>query len=445
MKHKKVGYKLKRSLGLFELSLYGIGIILGAGIYALIGVGAGIAGNAIWLSFLIAAIIAAFTGLSYAELSSMYPKEAAEYNYTKNAFALRPLSFIIGWMMVVSSIVGAATVAFGFAGYFSHIFGGNIALIASVLVILLSVISCRGIKDSSNFNVVSTITEVSGLLIVVVVGIMFFSSSGLTIGLFETPNNAGISAILSATAIIFFAYMGFEDIVNVSEEAKNARRIVPKALIISIAASTILYILVSFSAINIMGWEKLSASKAPLTETVSSVVPYSDALFSFIALFATANTCLILLIVGSRILYGMSSDSSLPKLFSVVCKRGTPHYSIIFIGIISLAAISIGNIKSVALITDLNIFLIYFIVNASLIALRYKKPDAHRAFKTPFNIGRFPVLALFGLISSLFMLFYFEKEVIAIEIAVIMAGFALYMAFKQNGIQAKRAQQKQEF
>ncbi|MBI2579131.1 MAG: amino acid permease [Candidatus Aenigmarchaeota archaeon] len=429
MKNKKGHYKLKRSLGLLELSLYGIGIILGAGIYALIGVGAGIAGNALWISFVVAAMIAAFTGLSYAELSSIYPKEAAEYNYTKNAFNRKYLSFSVGWLMVVASVVAAVTVAFGFAGYFTHMFGGNVTIVAAALVLVLSAINYIGIKESSAFNIVSTIIESAGLLIVIFVGLLFFGSNGVSVDLFETPGSAGIPAILSATALIFFAYLGFEDIVNVSEETKNAKKIVPKALLIAIVVSTVLYILVALSAVNILGWERLAASKAPLTEAVSSVIPNSDFMFSLIALFATANTALILLIVGSRILYGMSSDRSMPEMFSVIGKRGTPYFSVAAVALASMAVTSVGNIKAVASITDITLFIIYFAVNASLIALRYKQPNAKRTFRTPLNIGKFPVLAFLGLLSSLFMLFYFEKDLIVIEIALILAGFVLYKAF----------------
>ncbi len=432
MKNKTGRYKLKRALGLFELSLYGIGIILGAGIYALIGVGAGIAGNAIWLSFVIAAVIAAFTGLSYAELSSMYPKEAAEYNYTKNAFNKPYLSFNIGWLMFIASVVASVTVAFGFAGYFVHAIGGDVTTVAALLIIILSVINYVGIKESSTFNIVSTIIETSGLLIVIAVGVLFFASRGIAVDVFETPNGAGIPAILSATALIFFAYLGFEDIVNVSEETKNAKKFVPKALVISIIVSTLLYILVSFSVVNILGWQKLSASNAPLTEAVSSVIPNSDFIFSLIALFATANTSLILLIVGSRILYGMSSDDSMPKMFSVVGKRGTPYFSVIAVAIAALVITLLGNIKTVAMITDITLFLIYFAVNASLIALRYRKPDLKRSFKTPINIGKFSVLAFLGLLSSLFMLFYFEKEIIVIEAATVLAGLVLYMILRKK-------------
>ncbi|MBI4020258.1 MAG: amino acid permease, partial [Candidatus Aenigmarchaeota archaeon] len=369
MKNKSGRYRLKRSLGLFELSLYGIGIILGAGIYALIGVGAGVAGNAVWLSFIFAAIIAAFTGLSYAELSSMYPKTAAEYNYTKNAFQKRSLSFIIGWLMVIASVVAGVTVALGFAGYFTHIFGGSVPVVAAVLVLLLSVVNYIGIKESARFNIISTLIETAGLLVVIAVGLFVFYSSGVRVDLLETPpGSAGLATVFSAVAVIFFAYLGFEDIVNASEETKNARRIVPKALVISIAISTALYILVSLSAVNILGWERLSSSSAPLTQAVSAVIPNTDFLFSLIALFATANTALILFIVGSRVLYGMSSDSSLPKAFSVVGRRGTPYFSVLAVALAAVILALSGNIKTVALVTDISLFVIYFAVNASLIA-----------------------------------------------------------------------------
>ncbi|MBI4175775.1 MAG: amino acid permease [Candidatus Aenigmarchaeota archaeon] len=432
MKNKTGHYKLKRSLGLFELTLYGIGIILGAGIYALIGVGAGVAGNAVWISFVFAAIIAAFTGLSYAELSSMYPKTAAEYNYTKNAFKKRSLAFVVGWLMTIASIVAAVTVAFGFAGYFTHIFGGSITLVAVALVMVLSMLNYIGIKVSARFNILSTLIETAGLLIVIAVGMLVFSSSGITVDLFETPGNAGITSMLAATAIIFFAYLGFEDIVNASEETKNARKVVPKALVISIIISTILYILVAVSAVNLVGWERLSESKAPLTEAVSSVMPNSDFLFSLIALFATANTSLILLIVGSRILYGMSSDRAMPRAFSIVGRRGTPYFAVAAVAIVSVLITLAGNIKTAATITDISLFVVYIAVNASLIALRYREPGAKRAFRVPLNIGKFPVLALLGLLSAFFMLFYFERDIAAIEAVVIIAGFVAYLILRKS-------------
>ena len=196
--------------------------------------------------------------------------------------------------------------------------------------------------------------------------------------------------------------------------------------IIAIIVSTILYILTSFSAVNILGWEKLAASKAPLSEAVGSVIPNSGFIFSLIALFATANTALILLIVGSRILYGMACDNALPRKFCIISSRGTPLYSIALVAIAGIVLSFIGDIKTVAAITDITLFIIYFAVNASLIALRYTMPGFKRGFTVPVSIGRFPVIPFLGLLSSLFMLFYFETSIVIMEIALIAAGYIAY-------------------
>ncbi|HLD81107.1 MAG TPA: APC family permease [archaeon] len=423
---------LKKELGLMELTLYGVGVILGAGIYALIGVGAGIAGNAVWLSFTIAAFIAALTGLSYAELSSMYPKSAAEYNYSKHAFNNKTLSFGIGFLMIVASTVAAVTVALGFAGYFTHSFGGSVQWVAAALLLALSVLNYRGIKESSQFNMLSTLIETAGLLVVVFVGVLAFNGSGVRFDLLETPDGAGLPGILAATAIIFFAYLGFEDVVNVSEETRNARKVVPKALVISIVVSTALYILVALSAVNVLGWERLAESKAPLTEVVSAVIPNTDFVFSLIALFATANTSLVLLIVASRVIYGMSKDNALPGIFSRIGSRGTPGHSVLLVALASVLLALSFDIKTVAGITDFSLFLVYASVNASLIMLRYSQPSAPRAFRTPLNAGKFPLLAFFGLVSSLFMLQYFEVFVVVMSLAVIAFGLALHYLLEKS-------------
>jgi len=427
----KQKYKLKKELGLFQLTLYGVGIILGAGIYALIGEGAGIAGNALWLSFVIAAIIAAFTGLSYAELSSRYPKEAAEYNYTKKAFNRRSLSFMVGWIMIIATIVSASVVALGFASYFYALFGIDKLLIAALLIVSLSFINYIGIKSSARFNMISTLIESAGLFIVIAAGIFFAYSSGITVNFLEVPSNIGIAGILSATALIFFAYIGFEDVANVAEETKNAAKVVPKALVFSIAISTILYILVAVLSINTIGWQALSQSHAPLSDVVGSVIPNSQFLFSIIALFATANTVLILLIVASRVFCGMARDHSLPSRLSAIGRRGTPYVAIIFVMFLALFMFLAGNIKTIAMLTDVGIFVVYFFVNASLLALRYKSP-AKTGFRAPVNIGKFPVLAFLGCLTSIFMLFYFDAAIIGMEAVVIFIGFLFYGALRKN-------------
>ncbi len=441
--------KLKRNLGLFELTLYGVGIILGAGIYALIGVGAGIAGNALWLSFILAALIASFTGLSYAELSSLFPREAAEYVYTKKAFGKQSLSFIISWVIIIGGVAAAATVSLGFGNYFSAIFGTSPILSAFLLIFFLSLINFYGIKESARFNIVATIIEALGLLLVVAVGFIFFLSNGITIDFLETPpETPGLMGIIGALALMFFAYLGFENTANISEEAKNPRKVVPKALLLALAISTVLYILVSVSAVSVLGWEELSQSEAPLTEVIAEVIPGAGILMSFIALFAMSNTVLITLIVMSRILYGVSCQHSLPKCLSNIHKkRRTPYIAVFIVMLFASLPFMISVfvslvmhidpihlLKNLGLFTDVGIFIAYMFVNLSLIAMRFKRPSAKRPFKVPMNIGRFPVIAFLGALSCFMMLSYFayfKTFLVMLEIIVIFAGVAVYKFYNR--------------
>jgi APA family basic amino acid/polyamine antiporter len=424
-------YKLKKQIGLWPLVLYGVGIILGAGIYALLGVGAGVAGNAIWMSFVLGAFLAFFTGLSYAELSSMYQKDAAEYVYTENAFRKKQLSFLVQWIMLFVVIVSAATVALGFAGYFTHIFGGSPVVAAAGLIVVLSLLNYVGMKESTQFNVFSTLIETGGLIIVAALGFLYFGKTDVD---FLALPASGINSVIMGTGVIFFAYIGFEEMVNFSEETKNAAKIVPKALVIALVISTILYILVSLSAVAIVGADALAASKAPLTTVVEAVIPEAAFVFSLIALFATANTVLISLIVASRMLYGLSMNISLPRSLACVGKRCTPYVSIFAVMLVSLFFLAAAGIKTIAQLTDLGIFIVYIFVNLSLIKLRYAQPKAKRLFRTPLNIGKFPVLPVLGILTSAGLILYFESELLIYELVVVLIGFAIYEIYKRiNG------------
>ncbi|MDO8537959.1 MAG: APC family permease [archaeon] len=421
--------ELKKELSLLQATFYGIGIILGAGIYVLLGEAAGIAGNAVWIAFGLAALIAGFTGLSYAELSSMFPKTAAEYVYSFNAFKKAWLSFGIEWIMIFTVIVSAATVALGFARYFNYLFGTDIILTAIALIVLLSAVNYKGIKDSANFNLFSTLVEMAGLVIVIGIGALFFGNFQQH-DFFLSPSGWG--GILSATSLIFFAYIGFEEMVNVSEETKNASKVIPKALIIALIVSTILYMLVSISAIGVLGWEALSVSQAPLADVVAVAIPDASFVMALIALFATANTVLFSLIVVSRMLYGLSCNNTIPGICSRLSPFGTPVVSIIIVMFLTIGFVLLGNLKFVASLTDVGIFFVYIFVNASLIVLRFSQPNLERPFKTPLNIGKFPILAGLGLLSALFMLFLFEPTLILYEIVLLVIGVIVYKIYSNK-------------
>ncbi len=428
--------KLKKELSLLTATLYGVGIILGAGIYVLIGKAAGIAGNAMWISFAVAAFIAALTGLSYAELSGRFPKDAAEYVYTKKAFRKSWLSFIVQWVMIFTLIVSATTVALGFGSYFFHMTGVPIEIAAAGLLIVLSAISFIGIKESSEYNVVGTLIESSGLLLVILIGVLFVLFLGKGNVDYFSSAGAGVGGILSATALIFFAYIGFEELVNMSEETKNARKVMPRALVLSIAISTLLYMLVSISAVTVLGADALAKSPAPLSDVVSKVIPQGGFLMSIIALFATSNTVLAILVVVSRMLYGLSCNNTLPRVCSTLGKRQTPYVSIFIVMLLSLAFLLIGNLQTVALLTDVGIFLVYIFVNAALIKLRFSEPRANKqAFRSPINIGKVPLLAALGIASSVLMLSIMLSEfgplLLIYEAIVVLVGLLFYGIFTE--------------
>jgi APA family basic amino acid/polyamine antiporter len=428
--------ELKPHMGLFSTTMYGIGLILGAGIYVLIGQATGIAGNVVWVSFVFGAVAAVFSGLSYAELSSMFPKSAAEFLFVKNAFKNNFLAFLIGWMTLFTSIISASTVALGFGGYLTGFFGAPIVVSAISLIALLSLINFIGIRESSWMNIVFTLIEASGLILIIYLG---FTYSGIApVDYFDNPT--GLSGISLAFVLIFFAFIGFEDIVNVAEETKNPKKILPRAIILSISVTATIYILVSLAAIQILNWQELGTSLAPLADVAKKILGSNgQVILSIIALFATANTVLIILVAGSRIIYGMAMQHSLPLLLSRVHRRTkTPWIAVFGIMITAMIFSFLENIVTVANISVFFIAITFGTVNLSVILLRYREPGIERPFKIPINIGRFPLLPLFGVIISAYMMTQFDAYVISIGIGVIAAGALFYVFSKKHMTKASQ-------
>jgi basic amino acid/polyamine antiporter, APA family len=420
---------LRRDLGLFEATMCGMGIIFGAGIYVLMGAATGIAGNAVWLSFLIASIIAIFTGLSYAELSSAFPKDAGEYIYAEKAFG-KKIAFIVGYFIILAGVVSASAVALGFAGYFDALFGIEYLVpVAIVLLAVFSFVNFYGIKHAAKASIIFTCIETSGLLLIIALGFKYIGS----VNYFEMPH--GLTGVFSASALVFFAFLGFDSIIKLSEETKNPTKIIPKALLLAISITTVVYVLVAISAVSILGWDKIAASTAPLADVAAAALG-SNAfiLLATIALFSTANTVLIILIATSRMIYGMSEDKdrSLPEVFSRVHKkRRTPWIAIVSVLLLASTFAMIGDITIVAELTNFAVFSAFMVVNASLIALRYKLPNLKRKFKVPLNIGKFPILPLFGIITCIFMLANLELVVIAGGVALIAVGLLMHYGLRE--------------
>ncbi len=417
---------LKREIGLFEITSWGVGIILGAGIYVLVGEASGIAGNSVWLSFIIGATVAALTGLSYAELSSMFPKEAAEYIYVRTACGCEILSFIIGWLIILTGTISVSTVALGFAGYFQGLFGFPRVLVAVVLIVLLSYVNFSGIKESTRMNILFTLVEAAGLVFIISIGL---GSLG-KVDLLEAPS--GLSGILSASALIFFAYLGFEDIVNVAEETKNPEKTIPKALILSVLITTCLYVLVASVTVSLADWKALGGTSAPLAFAASKALGENAfTTMSIIALFATSNTVLIMLVVGSRMIYGMANEGAFPRILSKLnFKTGTPFLAILVTMFSSIIFVFLGDLELVASLTSFGAFITFAFVNISLIYIRYRRAELKRPFKVPLNIGKFPITGFLGLLSCLFLILQFNTTVILSGSLFLFVGFILYKLSK---------------
>jgi APA family basic amino acid/polyamine antiporter len=424
------GTHLRRDLGPVAVTLSGIGIILGAGIYALLGEAAGMAGNAVWLAFAIAAVIAGLSALSYAELSSMYPRASAEYEYVSSAFGRR-LAFVVGWLIIFSGILGAATVALGFAGYFSDLVGFPLLPSAVLIILLLTAILLSGIKETARVAIAMTLIEAGGIIMVILIGLPYIGQ----VDYLAMPQ--GVPGLLQASALVFFAYMGFEEIVKLSEETRNPERTIPLALMIALAVTIILYILVSLSAVSVVGWEQLAASRAPFADVASVALgPAAFTVISVIALFATANTALLMMLASSRITYGMASDLSLPPVLARVHPRTrTPWAAIIAVAAASVAFLFAGRIGFVANITNFTLFVTFFVVNASVILLRYREPDRARPFRVPGKIGSLPLIPVIGMISSLFLLAQLDFLVLLVGglLAAVGVGLSLMGEWRPRG------------
>ncbi|MEQ1672077.1 MAG: APC family permease, partial [Hyphomicrobium sp.] len=332
---------LVRSIGPFQLALYALGSMLGSGIYGLIGKAAGQAGTAVWLSFLVALVAALLTALSYASLGSRYPRAGGAAYATQRAFRLPILSFTIGLALVCSGLTSVATQSKIFSANLAALFGLEAlppSAIALGFVLILTAIVFRGIRESMWVNVLCTLIEASGLLIVIAAGMSYWGS----VSYFDVPAEKADVAlaivVVQASVLSFFAFIGFEDAINVAEECKDPQRTIPIGLMAATAAAAVLYIAVAVTAVSVVPPAELAAAPSPLTEVMKRSAPgFPGWVMTAIALFSVANTALVNYITGSRLIYGMSNQGLLhDKLGEVHEQRRTPHYAIL--ALLTLAA-----------------------------------------------------------------------------------------------------------
>lgn len=349
---------LVRRLGLAQATISGLGVIVGAGIYVLIGLAAQQAGNAVWLSFVIAAFGASLTGVSYARLVKLRPKNAPEMQYVTLAFG-RTSGFLAGWFMLGATIVSAAAVALGFAGYMTHLLGIPSLPAALGLIAVSSFIAFWGIGQSVLITAVLIVPTLIGLLVIAGIGIPYLGDVD------PLDVTFGFTGVIGAASLVFFAYIGFQSIANLSEEMRNPERDLPKAIILVLVLSTLLYVLVSLSAVSVLGWEELGAATAPLSIVAGQALGESgDLVISLMSLTATASTVLVLLVTASRAMWAMSCAGVLPMTFCVVGKRRrTPWPTIVLVALLASSLVTMRGIQDIAEFTNFAILLTFAAVN----------------------------------------------------------------------------------
>ncbi len=394
---------LKRELGLWEIVLAGVGVIVGAGIYALLGKGAGIVGDKIWLSFAIGGFIALMTSFSYSELASRFPKAGAEYVYAKNIVGTG-IARLVGFALLFVGFTSATTVALGFGGYLHGLFSTPVLWGALGVIVLCGIILLRGAKFTTRLASSISIIEVLGLAVVVAIGFPTIANG------FGIPSVGELPNILFGTAVVFFAFLGFEELVRMSEETKRARTQMPKALIAAVAISSVLYVLVSASAIGLVGADVLGSSNSPLATVVKpSLGENGFFLMSLAGLLSTFNTVLLIVLASSRLLYGMSTEKSVPPIFSQT-RNNQPVYALIVAVVASSALLVFNDITTIAQMTDALLFAVFAIMNIIIIKIHWDSRKKFTGFNVPFSVFKVPIPAVLGFVSAAGMLLFVETH-----------------------------------
>lgn len=416
---------LNRTLGLPMLTFYGTGMILGAGIYSIIGQAAGIAGESLWQGFLLAGIAALLTALSYAELATMYPTAGAEYTYLRNAFSKqRWLAATIGIVVIFAGCASAATVALAFTSYLQHFITLPRFAVASSVLILFTGINIIGIRQSSWTNAIFTVIEVLGLVIFIWLG---WSQPEFGTALFASPTLATVSS----AALIIFAFLGFENIVSLAEETVDPEKNIPRAILLSLFISTVLYILVSLAAVALMPPEQLAQTESALLDASLKSSRSLAGVLGGIALFSTANTVLIALVTSSRIIYGISKDNSLPQVLSKTLeKQKTPWIAALVAMFAAVVLLPFGKVETVASIASFATMIVFIAINVALVHLRRKEPQKKRPFRIPFAINGVPILPILGIIVCFVFLFQFDQLVYLTGLLSFAGSAGIYFLFK---------------
>jgi basic amino acid/polyamine antiporter, APA family len=430
---------LRRAVGLLDLTALGIGAIIGTGIFVILGEAIGDAGPAIILSFVLAGVTCAFSALSYAELASSIPVSGSAYTYGYATMG-ELVAWIIGWDLILEYGVSVAAVAVGWGQYFNELLdtlfglklpdaianppgeGGSVNVPAVFIVLAVTALLILGVRESARANAVMVMVKVAIVILFIILAFTGFNSDNLS-----PFNPEGFDGIVTAASVIFFAYIGFDAISTSGEEVKRPSRDLPIAIIASLAVCTLLYILVSTSAVGALNYTKIDGQEAPLAAVLKSLdFNWAANLISFGALVAITSVVLTILYGQTRIMFAMCRDGLLPRGFAKVSeRRRTPVRITATFGILIALLAAFVPLEEIAKLVNIGTLFAFVITNIGVIVLRRTRPDLERGFRVPF-VPLFPII---GAALAIFLMKYLERDTWIRFGVWLVIGIAIYFLY----------------
>lgn len=431
-------HTLKRTLGVVSITAMGIGAIVGTGIFVLTGVAAALyAGPGLILSFVVAGIVSGLAALCYAEFASVVPVAGSAYTYSYATLG-ELIAWIIGWDLILEYAVGAAAVSIGWSGYFTDLLksigvvlpkmltaspfsGGVVNLPAIIIILLITALLIRGTSESSTVNTIIVAIKIAVVLFFLVVGFGHINPANWSPFL-----PFGDGGILRGASIIFFAYIGFDQISTTAEEAKNPSRDLPLGIIFSLLICTLLYILVTAVLTGLVSYKQLNVASPVSHALILLGMNAAGSIISVGAICGLTTVLLVLLFGQSRIFFSMSRDGLLPGLFSRVHPRlRTPYISTLLVGIVVALVAGFTPIDVVAELTNIGTLAAFVLVSIGVLILRRTRPDLHRAFRVPWV----PVIPILSIIASLVLIVSLPWITILRFIVWLILGIIIYFAY----------------
>src|SRR3954471_9668915 len=454
------GHKLRRSLSALDLTIFGVGVVIGTGIFVLTGEAAGVeAGPAVAISFVVAGIACALAAVCYAEFASTVPVAGSAYTFSYATLG-EVIAWIIGWDLILELALGSATVASGWSTYFADVldqagitlpesvYSDGHNLVAAAIVLLLTGVICFGINVSAKVNLVIVTIKVAIVMLVIVAGLFFVNTSNYSpfippagspgakgpkpdpsllqdLGL-SPCGHFGVAGIFTAAALVFFAFIGFDVVATAAEETKNPQRDMPRGILGSLAICTTLYVAVSLVITGMVKYDKISVD-APLAEAFRSVGKDWIATTISIGALAGLTTVMMILMIGqSRVFFAMSRDKLLPPVFATVSERtGTPVRTTITTGVIIAFLAAVLPLEELAKLVNIGTLFAFIVVAIGIIVLRRTHPDLERSFRTPLV----PWVPILSVLASLYLMLNLTTQTWIRFVVWMVVGLVLYASY----------------